>query len=35
MQITIASVGKLKEKYWNDALAEFQKDYQHILSLIL
>lgn len=25
MQITIASVGKLKEKYWNDALAEFQK----------
>jgi len=25
MQITIVSVGKLKEKYWNDALAEFQK----------
>jgi 23S rRNA (pseudouridine1915-N3)-methyltransferase len=28
MQITIACVGKLKEKYWNDALAEFLKRLQ-------
>ena len=33
MKITILAVGKLKEKYWKQAITEYEKDSGHTLKL--
>ena len=32
MKITILTVGKIKEKYWKDAIAEYAKATQPVLQ---